>query len=164
MDFDKNIDFEGVFFSCIDEVKNLISSNKWNSAFLDYSKNEILALLFLYRFKNANMTEISKYINAPLNTTTGVVNRLEKKKMVERIRSSEDRRVVQIILTDKANKFINKEKEIIITYFKNIYEKITIDEKVAAISIFTKVKQVLAEDFNKKEDKPVKKIRKISIE
>ncbi|MDP4091301.1 MAG: MarR family transcriptional regulator, partial [Bacillota bacterium] len=121
MEVDKGTDLESIFFNYIDELKFLFFPNKWSSVFLDYSKNEILALIYLYRYKNANMTEISEYINAPLNTTTGVVGRLEKKAMVERIRSEEDRRIVQIHLTEKAKDFLSREIEVIEYYFKKIY-------------------------------------------
>lgn len=159
-----NIDFEGIIFSYIDEFKFLIFPDKWNSAFMDYSKNEIMVLIFLHRCKTANMTEISKYINAPLNTTTGVINRLEKKNMVERIRSKEDRRIVEIILTSKGSEFIDKEKDIILGFTKKVYEKLTGDEKSAAVSIFNKVRSVLMEGMHSKDTKGSgKKIKKITI-
>ena len=166
MKLDKGLDLESILFSYIDELKFLFFPDKWSGVFLDYSKNEILVLLFLYRFKTANMTEISEYINAPLNTTTGVINRLERKQMVERIRSNEDRRIVQISLTDKANEFIEKEKTLIIYYFTKIYDALTENEKSAAISIIKKVTDVLNEDVNKlkNDDLEVKKIKKITIE
>lgn len=160
-----DIDFEGIIFSYIDEFKFLISPDKWSSAFLDYSKNELMVLIFLYRTKTANMTEISKYIEAPLNTTTGVINRLEKKKMIERIRSKEDRRIVDIVLTDKAIGFIDEEKETIVKIIKEIYSRLTEEERSVAINILLKIKQVINNNFNEKsETGKAKKIKKIIIE
>jgi DNA-binding MarR family transcriptional regulator len=163
---DGNIDIENIVFSYIDEFKFLFFPDQWSSTFLDYSKNEILSLLFLYRYKTANMTEISEYINAPLNTTTGVIGRLEKKEMVERTRSIEDRRIVQIILTEKAKEFINKEKEIIEYYVKKIYSTLTEEEKSSAMNILRKVTEVLYDGINKARDTDavVKKVKKINIE
>ena len=108
-----HFDFETIIFDYIDKFRFLFSPDQWSAAFLDYSKNEILALLFLYRNRTANMTEIAEYLDAPLNTATGVISRLEKKAMVERKRNNEDRRVVNIILTETAEEFIAKEKKII---------------------------------------------------
>lgn len=165
MEFNKSIDFESIIFSYIDEFKFLFSPSKWSSAFLDYSKNELMVLLFLSRFKTANVTEISKYINAPLNTTTGVINRLEAKKMIDRIRSKEDRRIVEIILTDKANKYMNEEKKIIIELVKDIYNELTEKEKTAVLSLIVKAKRILSNKFNNKGEAPKnKKIKKITIE
>lgn len=160
----KKFDFESMIFDYIDEFKFLLFPDQWASAFLDYSKNEILALIFLYRNKNANMTEISDYINAPLNTATGVISRLEKKLMVERKRDANDRRVVNIVLTDKAEEFIEQEKKVMEYYFEEIYKSLTDEEKVTAINIFKKVISILKQGKNRGEVKTVKKVKKIIIE
>ena len=163
MDINK---IENIIFNYIDEFKVLFFPEQWSDIFLDYSKNEILALLFLYRKKNANMTEIAEYIMAPLNTATGVIARLEKKLMVERIRSAEDRRIVLITLTEAANTVIEKEKAMITKYIIKIYGRLTEDEISSALSIYKKVIGVFKESKNpvKEEEIPVKKIKKIIIE
>jgi DNA-binding MarR family transcriptional regulator len=162
---DKGIDLEGIMFSYIEKFKFLLFPDQWSSAFLDYSKNEIMTILFLYRYKTANMTEISEFINSPLNTTTGVVNRLEKKAMVDRIRSSEDRRIVQIELTDKAVQFITEEKKVAEKYIKRLYSMLTEEEKNAAFSIMNKITNLLQQGKESiKEGSEVKKIKRITIE
>ncbi|MBW9144971.1 MarR family transcriptional regulator [Clostridium sp. CM028] len=162
MDINK---IEQIIFNHIDEFKVLFFPEQWSDIFLDFSKNEILALLFLHRKKNANMTEIAEYINAPLNTATGVIARLEKKLMVERIRSAEDRRIVLITLTEVASTVIEKEKAMIVKYFIEIYGKLTEEEISSALSIYNKVLGVFKGIKNPvKEDVPVKKLRKIIIE
>lgn len=160
-----NFDLETVIFDYIDELKFLCFPDQWGGALFDYSKNELLTLIFLYRRKNANMTEIAEYINAPLNTATGVVSRLEKKHMVDRIRDTQDRRVVNIVLTEKAEDFINEEKKLIDYYFKQVYSLLTEEEKLAAAGVFKKVVSVLKSGQNTKEDnKRVKRIKRITIE
>ncbi|MBU3091048.1 MarR family transcriptional regulator [Clostridium sp. CF011] len=162
MDINK---IEQIIFNHIDEFKVLFFPEQWSDIFLDFSKNEILALLFLHRKKNANMTEIAEYINAPLNTATGVIARLEKKLMVERIRSAEDRRIVLITLTEVASTVIEKEKAMIVKYFIEIYGKLTEEEISSALSIYNKVLGVFKGIKNPvKEDVPVKKLTKIIIE
>jgi MarR family transcriptional regulator, organic hydroperoxide resistance regulator len=162
----EGFDFESIIFDYIDEFKFLLFPDQWSSIFLDYSKNEMLALLFLYKNKTANMTEIAEYITAPLNTTTGVVTRLEKKLMVERRRGDEDRRVVNIVLTKTAEEFIDHEKKSIEYYFKEVYKTLTAEEKNAAISIFSKVVTALKKGKHSLngEDKGVKKVKRIFIE
>ncbi|MHC1685178.1 MAG: MarR family transcriptional regulator [Clostridiaceae bacterium] len=163
MDFTGNV--ENTIFSYIDEVKSLFSPDKYSDIFLEYTKNELLALLFLYRYSDANMTQIAEYINAPLNTATGVITRLEKKQMVERIRSTEDRRIVLIKLTSKAKETLEKEKNLIVNYGVKIFALLTDEEKIAAISIYKKVVSVLKEDkVSVDSSKNEKKIKKIIIE
>ncbi|WP_026478361.1 MarR family transcriptional regulator [Alkaliphilus transvaalensis] len=162
----EGLNFEAMIFDYIDEIKFLFFPDQWSSAFLDYSKNEVLVMFFLYRRENANMTEISDYINAPLNTTTGVVGRLEKKQMVERKRDEADRRVVNIVLTKKAKEFIDHEKEIIGHYIKEVYRVLTDEEKIAAFNIYYKVLNVLKEGRHpaKEDEKTTKRVKRILIE
>jgi MarR family transcriptional regulator, organic hydroperoxide resistance regulator len=157
---------ESTIFNYIDEFKVLFFPEQWSDIFLDYSKNELLALLFLYRKKSANMTEIAEYIMAPLNTATGVIARLEKKLMVERIRSAQDRRIVLITLTETANAVIEKEKDMLIKYFIKIYKRLTEEEISSALSIYKKVIGVFKENVNPVEEEEIyiKKLRKINIE
>jgi MarR family transcriptional regulator, organic hydroperoxide resistance regulator len=163
MDINK---IDSIIFNHIDEFKILFFPQQWSNIFLDFSKNEILALLFLYRAKNANMTEIAEYIVAPLNTATGVIARLEKKLMVERIRSEQDRRIVLITLTEVANKVIEKEKVMITEYLTQIYGSLTDEEISSVLSIYKKVIGVFKENVNPVEEDEIykKKLRKIIIE
>lgn len=163
---DDELNIDSIIFKFIDEFKFLFFPEQWSSAFMDYSKNDILVLLFIYRNKSANMTEISDYIKAPLNTTTGIVSRLEKKLMVERIRDVRDRRVINIVLTEKSQKFIYEEKKVFQYYFIQVYKELTDEEKDNAVNIFKKVLSILKQEKNKTIDNSneVKKIRKITIE
>lgn len=112
------------------------------------------------------MTEIAEYIMAPLNTATGVINRLEKKQMIDRIRSEQDRRIVLITLTDKAKELIDKEKDIIIKYFNRIHETLTEEEIASIMSVFGKLIGIFSKDKETMNTELVKgeKIKKISIE
>ncbi|AKL94738.1 transcriptional regulator MarR family [Clostridium aceticum] len=166
MKHNEGVNFESIIFDYMDEIKLLFFPDQWSSAFLDYSKNELLVLIFLYRKKSANMTEISEYICAPLNTTTGVVGRLEKKLMVERKRDEEDRRVVNIVLTSKASEFIDREKKIIEHYVEKVLKALTEEEKVMAINIVNKIFSALKQEKypTKDEESSVKKVKRIFIE
>jgi DNA-binding MarR family transcriptional regulator len=166
MDSKNNLGFEELIFNYIDQLKFLFFPDKWSGIFMDYSKNEILTMMFLYRSKRANMTEIAEYISAPLNTATGVVSRLEKKQMVERLRDKDDRRVVNIVLTKDAEEFIEQEKKTISYYFEEVFKLLTEEEKKAAVSIFTKVTTVLkrGKSVDNNTDSAEKRVKRITIE
>ena len=85
----------------IEEVKELLSSDIWENIFLNCSKNEVLIYWLLYRKREVNMTEIAEYIHVPLNTATGIINRMEKNDFIIRTRSKEDKRVVLIGFSEK---------------------------------------------------------------
>jgi DNA-binding MarR family transcriptional regulator len=166
MTVNEDFNIESVIFKYIDEFKFLFFPDQWSSVFLDYSKNEILAMLIIYRKNKVSMSEVAEYINAPLNTATGVVSRLEKKMIVERTRDNEDKRVVMIALTQNGQEFIKDEKKQIEYYFKKVYNALTEEEKSASISIANKIYSTLKAgmDRSEKEEKPVKKIKRITIE
>lgn len=162
----KSFDIETIIFDYIDQFKFLFFPEQWSTVFLDYSKNELLVLLYLYKKKTANMTELSEYICAPLNTATGVVGRLEKKNMVERIRGNEDRRVVNIVLTPAAQAFIDEEKKLAAYYFGEIYKALTEEERAAGINIIGKVISILkkGKPGQGEDNGTVKRIKRINIE
>lgn len=162
----KEFNIENIIFKYIDEFKFLFFPDQWSSVFLDYSKNEILAMLLIYRKNKVNMSEVAEYINAPLNTATGVISRLEKKKIVERTRDNEDKRVVMITFTQNGKEFILEERKQIEYYIKEVYKALTQEEKNAVMSVINKVYTVLktGNDKSKEEEKTVKKVRRITIE
>ena len=165
MIINEDFNIEALIFKYIDEYKFLLFPDKWSNAFLDYSKNEILAMLLVYRKGKVNVSEVAEYINAPLNTATGVISRLEKKLIVERIRDTQDKRVVMISLTEMGMDFILNEKTHIEYYFRKIYEVLTEEEKKSVISIVAKVISILKTDTNiTAEEKPSKKVKRITIE
>lgn len=158
-------DYEAMMFKNIDAFKDIFFNNKLSNGFLEYSKNEVMALFLIYRRDNVNVSEVAEYINAPLNTATGVINRLEKKKIVERRRDTEDKRVVKIYLTDEGRKQIKEQVDCICEYIKRIYLSLDTDEinTLAKVmkKIFTILKEEKLEDTSTKKEK---KIRRITIE
>lgn len=163
MKLDQN-KLEEIFFEYFDRIKTLISSETWENALLNSSKNELLILLLLYRRQEVNMTQIAEYIHVPLNTATGIVDRMEKKKLAVRQRSREDKRVVTISLAEAGKEQLGS----IIQEFVRLGEKVTgvltAEELETAGRILDKVLLVLTEE--QAEDKPavLKKVRKIVIE
>ncbi len=154
---------EKIMFNYIDQFKVLLSADTWNSILLNSTKNEVLLLLTLYRGKDINMSQIAEYLNAPLNTTTGIVSRMEKKDMVRRVRNESDKRVVTIVLTEKGLKQINDVISIFVEYGKKVLSSLTSEELTILSNVIGKVTEVLQD--NSVANKTVaKKVRKIVIE
>ena len=157
--------FEDMIFKFVDEFKILFFPEQWANVFLECSKNEILALLIIYRKQSVNMTEVAEYINAPLNTATGVINRLERKKLIQRMRDSEDKRIVKISLTEEGISYFNEEKKLIIRYFEALASRLTSEEEKAIYSIMEKFLVLLREGIPKEQQVQQKKtVKRITIE
>lgn len=146
----------------IEEVKELLSSDIWENIFLDCSKNEVLIFWLLYQRREVNMTEIAEYIHVPLNTATGIINRMENNELIVRTRSQEDKRVVLIGFSERGMaQFQNLVNEMMY-YGLKIMSSFTKEEMDLFYKMMTKIKKILRQE-KKKEETP-KKIRKITIE
>ncbi|MBQ7955896.1 MAG: MarR family transcriptional regulator [Lachnospiraceae bacterium] len=146
----------------IEEVKELLSSDIWENIFLDCSKNEVLIFWLLYQRDEVNMTEIAEYIHVPLNTATGIINRMEKNDLIVRTRSKEDKRVVLIGLSEKGMTQFQSLVNELMYYGMKVMSSFTKEEMNLFYKMTTKVKEILRQE-KRKEDTP-KKVRKIRIE
>ncbi|MDO5560862.1 MAG: MarR family transcriptional regulator [Oscillospiraceae bacterium] len=158
---------EELLFTFFDCVKSIWNGESWGSLLVDYSKNEILALVYLYRVKEATMTEIAEYLGAPLNTATGVISRLEKKKLVSRVRSEQDRRVVNIAIQDEGMAEVRECIDIMSEYYGTVCNSLSSEEMTLLMNIFTKFVYMVNSRKQKKTEniiKPPKKVKRITIE
>ncbi len=71
---------------------------------------QVLCLDYLYRSRNYQSTqsEIKKFLNLNSSTTSGIIDRLETKNLIARLPKSGDKRIVQIALTSKGSKLLQK--------------------------------------------------------
>lgn len=161
----KNADMQSLLFEYVDKVKAVVSNELWENILLNSTKNEVFILILLYRNKQVNMTQIADYVNVPLNTATGIVARMEKRNWVRRDRSSEDKRIVTIVLTEQGMKHMNKILNEFIRYGTRIIRELTDQETQLLGNMFDKIIGIL-NDEQKKDCSSANKreIRKITIE
>ncbi|MBC3796132.1 MarR family winged helix-turn-helix transcriptional regulator [Acetobacterium tundrae] len=158
--------FESIIFEYIDKIKFLLSPETWGNDLFNCSKNELFMMLLLYRRSDVNMTQIADYIGVPLNTATGIVARMEKRGLVSRERSVEDKRVVTIHMTDDG---LGKIKRIISEmsrYGQLAMDSFTQEEIQLVFKLIDKVMDTLRRDRVKSinHKNPETKVRKITIE
>lgn len=158
LDIDK---YKEEAFKYIDNIKDMLSSDIWSDILMDCSKNDLFVLWFLYRNKYANMTQIAEYISAPLNTVTGIINRMEKKKLVVRERSAEDRRVVSISLGEQGIAQIELIIKELTGYVLAAVNEFSEEEIELLIKVVKKLPDIM-QSYNRKKTE-VKKVRRISI-
>ena len=154
---------ENILFDLIDQVKVIISEDIWENILMNCTKNELFVLMLLYRKSDVNMTQIAEYIGAPLNTTTGIVGRMEKKDMIRRVRSESDKRVVTIVLTEFGRKQVGDIFGMFLQYGQIVISTLSAEELTLLSGVIGKVVAIL------QNNKPLsvateKKIRKIEIE
>lgn len=65
---------------------------------------QLTILKILETIGDLSLSEVSDRIRAQNSTVTGIIDRMEREGLVQRVRSQEDRRVIRIHLTDKGAK------------------------------------------------------------
>lgn len=153
-----------VIIDYIEEIKELLSSDVWENIFLNCSKNEVFIFWLLYQKNEVNMTEIAEYIHVPLNTATGIINRMEKNELIVRSHSKEDKRVVLIGFSEKGMAQFQKLVDQMMYYGMKILSSFTKEETDLFYKMTTKVVEVLRKEKEKKKEEMPKRVRKIVIE
>ena len=158
--------FESIIFEYIDKIKFLLSPETWGNDLFNCSKNELFMMLLLYRRSDVNMTQIADYIGVPLNTATGIVARMEKRGLVSRERSVEDKRVVTIHMTDDGLGTIKRIISEMGRYGQLAMDSFTQEEIQLVFKLIDKVMDTLSRDYEKNinREKTETKVRKITIE
>ena len=65
------------------------------------NEKELHVIGFIGQNKNVKMRDIADNIDAPMSTLTNIVDKLIEKKFLSREHSGNDRRVINVMLTDK---------------------------------------------------------------
>ena len=155
-------DFQKEIYQYIDEVKELLSPDIWENILLNCTKNEMLILFLLYRSEEVNMTQVAEYIHVPLNTATGIVARMEKRNLLIRVRSIEDKRIVTIKLCDDGLQQIQSLIKEITYYGTQIAKSFTTEEMSLFFRMLQKTLQILKQERKREDNKS--KVKKIVIE
>lgn len=150
-------------FAYIEQVKDLLSPELWQNVLLDCSKNEILVLWLLYRSKEANMTQVADYIHVPLNTATGIISRMEKRKLVIRERSREDKRIVTIAMGEQGRQQIQAILEEFMYYGTKVLESFSAQEIQLFFSMLDKLLDIMQQKHSKEQGQNKTKVRRITI-
>ena len=84
----------------------------------------------IYFNKKLKVKDISKQYNIPASTATGIIDRLETKNYVKRIRNNIDRRTVELIITEDGQlvveNHINQDK----IFTHNLFNSLEEDKKI----------------------------------
>ncbi|MGA9178420.1 MAG: MarR family transcriptional regulator [Desulfobacterales bacterium] len=125
-------------------IRRLIQANELYTKELNkkyqVSSAQLNCILSLYEYGPLPPSKIARHIMVKSSTVTGVVDRLEKKGLAERMRNSPDRRVITIQLTEAGKKLAQNApppiQQKIIDGLKQT-EKKKIDQIVRSLNMLT---------------------------
>ena len=107
------------------------------------SPQEIQVLLTCGRRGPCIMSSISAAIHLSLSSVTGIVDKLEEKKLARRDRSTEDRRIVQVELTDEGRRLHKLALEGHIQFAHSMLKALDPEEQDSLVKLFRKVAEAI---------------------
>ncbi len=100
---------------CMNLILNIRKINRLLDKYTKYLNQKynitLPQLICLYEIKkegSINLTELTRRVNLNNSAITGIVDRLELKGYVKRVKSGKDRRIINIELTEKGAEFVDK--------------------------------------------------------
>ncbi len=126
--------------------------------FMHFMKKQILAesiddeaitppqfglLYCLCHKEQTTMSSLSQDMHLTHGASTGMVDRLIKLKLVDRMRSEEDRRVVYVSITDRGRELVERMRDRRHSILKNIINSLTEEERKLFIKVNTLLKEKL---------------------
>jgi DNA-binding MarR family transcriptional regulator len=103
-----------------------------------FSRSETALLRVLTEQESANMSDISSELGLALSSTTGVVDRLVERGMVERTRPENDRRCVKVALTRRGRRAFGVVQRDRIRLGVGMLERLSAREQQTLLAIFRK--------------------------
>jgi MarR family transcriptional regulator, 2-MHQ and catechol-resistance regulon repressor len=85
------------------------------------------------------MRELAEYLAVAVNSMTSIVDNLENKALVRRLRSEEDRRVVRVELTSSGREVYQSLVEVKLRLFRSMLGALTEDEQEIFLVLFRKI-------------------------
>ncbi len=101
-----------------------------------------------------SLTELSEKIRAQNSTVTGIIDRMEREDLVVRERSTEDRRVVKIRLTQKGVELARDVPVEPMVIFRSALEALSKDEMQDLLKILLKVSRKVKSIVRKEVSQP----------
>ncbi|SDZ67519.1 DNA-binding transcriptional regulator, MarR family [Evansella caseinilytica] len=89
---------------------------------------QFVALQWLHEFGDMTIGELSSKMYLACSTTTDLVDRMEKNELVERVKDTNDRRVVRIHLLDKGTTIIREVIQQRQGYLQGVLDNFSVEE------------------------------------
>ena len=103
------------------------------------SRSETTLLAFLAENRQVTMSEISSLLGLALSSTTGLVDRLVERRLVERSRVESDRRTVRVVLTTRGRKALDSYNADRIGLGRGMRERLDPHERETFLGFFRKM-------------------------
>jgi len=119
------------------------NDKKLINIFSAFSPQEFHVMMTVGHMGNCIMSDIAAKLQLSLSSITGIVDKLEAKKVVQRSRSIEDRRIVQVVLTEEGNKVFQTAMEGHLEMVRSHLNALSLKEQDVFVALFQKIAAVI---------------------
>lgn len=119
------------------------NDKKLINIFSTFSPQEFHVMMTVGHMGNCIMSDIAAKLQLSLSSITGIVDKLEAKKIVQRSRSIEDRRIVQVVLTEEGNKVFQTAMEGHLAMVRSHLDALSPQEQDVFLALFQKIAAVI---------------------
>lgn len=114
-------------------IHRLIDIFEYKNSYQFQSSNvqsqDMYVLEKIYFKSNVKIKDIAKQYDIPPSTLTGIVDRLESKKCIERSRTNVDRRTIELLITDKGKRIVENHIREDKLFAKNLFNTLQPNKK-----------------------------------
>ncbi len=100
----------------------------------------------IYCNKKLTIKDISKKYSIPPSTLTGIIDRLENKKLIQRCRRNTDRRAVELVATAEGNAIVEKHIEEDELFSSNLFNSLEETKKEKLKELLEELLQNIEKD------------------
>jgi MarR family transcriptional regulator, organic hydroperoxide resistance regulator len=111
---------------------------------MDLTIPQIRTLMAVYINECCTMSELAKFTGYATSALTGIVDRMIKKKLVQRVRDENDRRIVNVVATRSGCILADEYSRKLMRHTSTILEKLNISEREKIVAFVEKI----AKSFN----------------
>jgi DNA-binding MarR family transcriptional regulator len=116
---------------------------------MDLTKPQLRTLMAISRAGCVTMSELGKLTGYPTSALTGIIDRMIKKKLVQRVRDDDDRRIVKVIATPPGAALAAGFQRKLLRSFSVVLGKMELREREKMVSMIEKIARSFV---NKDED------------
>ncbi len=116
----------------------------------DITPPQFNALLILSEHGDMTIGELGSKMYLASSTATDLIDRMERNLLVERVRDSNDRRVVRLHMTKKGKQMISEVLESRKRYLNEILTHVDQEDQDKLVGSLSKIYDLMKDEYNKK--------------
>jgi DNA-binding MarR family transcriptional regulator len=133
-------EFQGLFEAIAPKIKHKM---QYFHTDFQLASGQVFVMMMLHKQGICKATDIANHLGVTSGAVTGLTDKLVNLGLMSRIRSEEDRRVVQFTLTDKGVDVLKQIRQERLQMLFGLFEKLEIDDLEKMLDVFTKLNNVL---------------------